>query len=92
MQISTDSVLSLTAFLQGIGASELLIILAIVLVIFGPKALPQLGRAVGGALREFKSASNKLSDEMQAPEEKLPPQAPAQREKAASTPPSAPQS
>ena len=39
-----------------IGVPELLVILAIVLLIFGPKKLPQLGRSLGGGLREFKGA------------------------------------
>ncbi|MCL2382537.1 MAG: twin-arginine translocase TatA/TatE family subunit [Treponema sp.] len=38
----------------GIGQIALLIVLA--LVLFGPKRLPEMGRAVGNALREFKSA------------------------------------
>ena len=37
-----------------IGTTELLIVLAIVLVIFGPKALPKLGRSLGKALGSFK--------------------------------------
>jgi sec-independent protein translocase protein TatA len=40
----------------GIGATELIIVLVIVLIIFGPKKLPQLGRSLGGGLREFKGA------------------------------------
>jgi sec-independent protein translocase protein TatA len=39
-----------------IGAPELLIVLVIVLIIFGPKKLPQLGRSLGGGLREFKNS------------------------------------
>jgi sec-independent protein translocase protein TatA len=37
-----------------IGVPELLIVLAIVLLIFGPKKLPGLGRSLGGGLRNFK--------------------------------------
>ena len=37
-----------------IGTTELLIVLAIVLVIFGPKALPKLGRSLGKTLGSFK--------------------------------------
>jgi len=39
-----------------IGLPELLIVLAVVLVIFGPKRLPQLGRSLGGGMREFKDS------------------------------------
>jgi sec-independent protein translocase protein TatA len=37
-----------------IGIPELLIILVILIVIFGPKRLPQLGRQLGSGMREFK--------------------------------------
>ena len=48
----------------GIGATELIIFLVIVLVIFGPKRLPSLGRSLGGGLREFKdSVSGKDKDD-----------------------------
>jgi len=43
-----------------IGGSELLIIVIIALVVFGPKRLPELGRTVGKGLREFRRASNDL--------------------------------
>ncbi len=39
-----------------IGLPEIAIVLLIVLVIFGPKRLPQLGRSLGGGMREFKDA------------------------------------
>ena len=39
-----------------IGIPELLIVLFIVLLIFGPKKLPQLGRSLGGGMREFKES------------------------------------
>ena len=44
------------AYVPGIGVTELLIVLAIVLVIFGPKRLPQLGRQLGSGMREFKES------------------------------------
>jgi sec-independent protein translocase protein TatA len=47
----------------GIGPLELIIVLVIVLVIFGPKRLPGLGRSLGSGLREFKdSLSGKDGD------------------------------
>jgi sec-independent protein translocase protein TatA len=39
-----------------IGIPELLIILVVALLIFGPKRLPQLGRQLGGGMREFKDS------------------------------------
>jgi sec-independent protein translocase protein TatA len=47
-----------------IGIPELLIVLVIVLVIFGPKRLPGMGRSLGAGMREFKdSISGKTKDE-----------------------------
>jgi sec-independent protein translocase protein TatA len=40
----------------GFGPTELIIVLVIVLLIFGPKRLPGLGRQVGTAMREFKDS------------------------------------
>lgn len=41
----------------GFGVPELLLILVILLVIFGPGKLPQLGSSLGSAIRSFKKAS-----------------------------------
>jgi len=43
-----------------IGMPELLIILTLALIIFGPRKLPELGRSLGKSLGEFKRASNEL--------------------------------
>jgi sec-independent protein translocase protein TatA len=40
----------------GIGLPEVLLVLAIVLIIFGPKRLPQLGRSLGSGMRNFKES------------------------------------
>lgn len=40
----------------GIGPLELIIVLVIALVIFGPKRLPDLGRSLGSGMREFKDS------------------------------------
>ena len=42
----------------GLGFSELLIIAVIALLVFGPKRLPELGKAVGSGMHEFKEAVN----------------------------------
>lgn len=47
-----------------IGAPELILILAIALVIFGPSKLPEIGRSLGKALGEFKSQANKVTEEL----------------------------
>lgn len=48
---------------QSIGVPGLIIILIIALILFGPAKLPQLGRAIGETLREFKSSTKDLVDD-----------------------------
>ena len=43
-----------------IGMPELLIIMTVALIVFGPRKLPELGRSLGKSLQEFKRASNEL--------------------------------
>lgn len=42
--------------MPGIGPMELVIILAIALIVMGPKRLPQVGRQLGSGMREFRGA------------------------------------
>jgi sec-independent protein translocase protein TatA len=50
--------------MPNIGPTELIIVLVIVLVIFGPKRLPGLGRSLGSGMREFKdSLTGKSKDD-----------------------------
>ena len=57
-----------------IGTAELVIILVIALIIFGPRKLPELGKSLGRSLNEFKKAStdlqNTLEQEIKIEEEK----------------------
>lgn len=43
-----------------IGVPELLILLVVALIVFGPRKLPDLGRSLGRSIAEFKRASNEL--------------------------------
>jgi sec-independent protein translocase protein TatA len=43
-----------------IGPAELILIFVIALLVFGPKKLPEIGRSVGKALREFKKTSEEI--------------------------------
>ncbi len=43
-----------------IGPAELVLIFVIALLVFGPKKLPEIGRSVGKALREFKKTSDEI--------------------------------
>jgi len=46
----------------GLGWQELVIILVIALIIFGPKKLPELGKSLGQAIRGFKESTDKATD------------------------------
>jgi TatA/E family protein of Tat protein translocase len=48
-----------------IGFPELLIILAIALLIFGPKKLPEVGRSLGRAIREFRRTSDEIKERIE---------------------------
>ena len=48
-----------------IGFPELLVILTIALLIFGPKKLPEVGRSIGKALREFRRTSDEIKDKIE---------------------------
>jgi len=48
-----------------IGPMELILILVIALVIFGPKKLPEIGKALGNAIREFKKHSSKITEDLE---------------------------
>jgi sec-independent protein translocase protein TatA len=61
---------------------ELLIVLAVVLLFFGPKRLPQLGRSLGRGAREFRDSIRGHHDKEEDAPAELPPPPPApEREK-----------
>ena len=53
--------------LPGIGPMELIVVLVIALVVFGPKKLPDLGRSLGSGMREFKSSITGGDDREEPP-------------------------
>jgi sec-independent protein translocase protein TatA len=55
-----------------IGTQELIIVLVIALVIFGPKRLPELGRSLGKGIKEFKKSTNELTEHITAEDESEP--------------------
>jgi len=55
--------------MPNIGPLEIGIILVIVLIIFGPKKLPDLGRSLGSSIREFKGGIGGGSDDDEKDEE-----------------------
>ncbi len=68
------------AFL-GLGGTELMVVMGAVLLLFGPKKLPELARGLGKGIREFKKASSEVTEELEravqeppAPVTKFPPE------------------
>jgi len=47
----------------GLGTSELIVILIIALVVFGPQRLPQIGGAIGKSIKEFKKSMSDNDDD-----------------------------
>ncbi|HWD94499.1 MAG TPA: twin-arginine translocase TatA/TatE family subunit [Verrucomicrobiae bacterium] len=79
-----------------LGGGEIILILALVLILFGAKKLPELAKGLGTGIKEFKKATREVTDEVQnavdetpAPAKRLPPQPqPADPQKTVSqTPP-----
>jgi len=56
-----------------IGGWELVLILAVVLVLFGAKKLPELAKGLGQGIKEFKKATRDVTDELQSAMEDTPP-------------------
>jgi len=83
----------------GIGMPELLLILGLALIVLGPKKLPELAKALGKGLAEFRRATDELKDEFRQMEREVedspsPPTAkdsPVENQAAAPDSPSAPE-
>lgn len=52
--------------MPNIGAPELIVILLVALVVFGPRKLPELGKSLGHSLREFRKSTQGLREELTA--------------------------
>jgi sec-independent protein translocase protein TatA len=58
-----------------LGGGEIILILAIVLILFGARKLPELAKGLGQGIREFKKATREVTDEVQNAVEETPPPA-----------------
>ena len=56
--------------IANIGIPGLILIVLLALIIFGPKKLPEIGKAAGQTLREFKNTANDLVDDKEEEKEK----------------------
>ncbi len=50
--------------MPNIGPAELLVVLLVALVVFGPRKLPELGKSLGNGLREFRRSTQGLRDDL----------------------------
>ena len=51
--------------MPSIGPTELIVILILALLVFGPKRLPEIGRTVGRSLREFRRATTEIREDLE---------------------------
>jgi sec-independent protein translocase protein TatA len=56
--------------LFNLGGTEIILILALVLILFGAKKLPELAKGLGAGIKEFKKATGNASEEMHQPHPK----------------------
>ncbi len=50
---------------ENIGGSEILVILLVVFIFFGPKKLPELGKNIGKGIKEFRNAMNSVQRDIE---------------------------
>jgi len=56
---------NILAFLGGLGSSEVLVIMVVILVFFGAKRIPELARGLGKGIREFKDATKEIKNDIE---------------------------
>ncbi len=70
-----------TAALFGLGPTELFIILFVVILLFGPKRLPEFGKAIGKTVKELRKAQSGQVDEDEEEEEEEKPKTTKKKKK-----------
>lgn len=56
---------NILGFIGGLGGTELMLLLLVVLLLFGAKKIPELARGLGRGIREFKDATRDIKDEIE---------------------------
>lgn len=59
--------------MPNLGPAELIVILIVALVVFGPRKLPELGKSLGAGLREFRRSTQGLREELEGSMKSAPP-------------------
>ena len=54
------------AFIGGLGGSEIMLIMLVILLLFGAKRIPELARGMGKGIREFKDATKEIKTEIES--------------------------
>jgi sec-independent protein translocase protein TatA len=62
-------------FAWGLGGTEVVLILVVVLILFGAKKIPELAKGLGTGIKEFKKATREVTDEIQNTTTDTPPAA-----------------
>jgi sec-independent protein translocase protein TatA len=76
--------------MPSLGPAEILVILVVALLVFGPNKMPEIGRQVARGVREFRRVQQHLSSELQSVVSDLDPTAPAPASSGGDTVPSLP--
>lgn len=82
MQSTTFSILG---FLQQMGPAQILVVVFLILLLFGAKRLPELGRGMGKFVREFKKTTQEIEEDIRSSIEDEPSPAPKARAQAKKT-------
>lgn len=53
-----------------LGAGEIILIVLVILIFFGPKKIPEIAQGIGKGMREFKKAMKDVEDELKTPDTK----------------------
>ena len=61
-------------FAWALGGTEMILILAVVLILFGAKKIPELARGMGQGIKEFKKATKEVTEEIQNADTQAPTQ------------------
>lgn len=77
-------------FAAMLGGWEIVLILAVVLILFGAKKLPELAKGLGSGIKEFKKATREVSDEISTAMEDRPTPPPQKRITTVTTPEATP--